>query len=81
MRLIANENGTTVCSADIWCWSHIWQKILSHVSQNNNSSFVCEPHFGTTSRLNRTIKSSNWLTINEGGKEVTPPKISIEFFY
>lgn len=74
MRLIANENGTTVCSAEIWCWSHIWQKILSHVSQNNNSSFVCELHLGMTSRRKRTTRSSNWLTINEGGNEVTPPK-------
>lgn len=65
-----------MCSAEIWCWSHIWQNILSHVSQKSNSSFTWKLHFGTTSRLNRTIKSSSWLTINDGGNDVTPPDSS-----
>lgn len=72
--LMANEKGTTVCSADIWCWSHNWQKILSHVSQNNNSSLVCESHLGITSRRWLTIRSNNWLTRKDGGNEVTPPR-------
>ena len=74
IRLMASENGTTVCSAEIWCWSHNWQKILSHVSQKSNSSLLCESHLGITSRRWLTIKSSNWLTRNDGGNEVTPPR-------
>lgn len=76
--LMAIENGIIVCSQVLVASLcdppvHKVQKTVSHVSQNNNSWFICTEHFGMTSLLWRDIKSSNWLTRNDGGKADTPP--------
>lgn len=36
--------------------------------------FMCTEHFGMTSLRCRDIRSNSWLTRNEGGRALTPPR-------
>lgn len=72
----AMENGTTVWSQGVSLWgpsAQCRQKTQSQVSQKRSSRPGWELHWGITSLLCRAIKSSSWLTRNDGGKACTPP--------
>lgn len=76
--LIAIENGMIVCSqlfVPSLCEPpvHNVQKTVSHVSQKSNSWLMCTEHFGMTSLRCLDMRSSNWLTRNDGGNADTPP--------
>ena len=49
-----------------------------HTFQSRNVAaptwLMCTEHFGMTSLLCRDIRSSSWLTRNEGGRAFTPPR-------
>lgn len=55
-------------------FSQTLQKTTSQDSQKSSSCWVWVEHLGMTSLLWLDIKSSNWLTRNEGGRVKTPPR-------
>ena len=67
------------CLAMIWRLesSYIYMSLIENSQLNSKRELTwlwCVEHFGITSRLCLAIKSSNWLTRNDGGRAWTPPR-------